>query len=64
VILERKLPAAVDAKCQLLDETYELMLDTGFYIQPWAREKGALEKPDAHPSPRISRAVLRDGLRV
>jgi hypothetical protein len=27
-------------------------------------EKGALESPDAHPSPKISRAVLRDGLKI
>jgi hypothetical protein len=40
------------------------MLETGYYVQPWALEKGALENPDAHPSPRISRAMLHDGLRI
>jgi uncharacterized protein len=64
VLLDQELPRPFDAKCQLLDDTYELMLETGYYIQPWALEKGALESPDNHPSPNISRAVLREGLRV
>jgi uncharacterized protein len=64
VILDQEMPRPFDAKCQLLDDTYELMLETGYYIQPWALEKGALESPDAHPSPKISRAVLRDGLKI
>ncbi len=64
VVLDQRMPRAFRAKCQLLDDTYELMLDTGYYIQPWALEKGALERPDAHPSPQISRAVLREGLKI
>ena len=64
VVLDQKMPRAYGAKCQLLDDTYELMLETGYYIQPWALEKGALESPGAHPSAQISRAVLRDGLRI
>ena len=64
VILDQKLPSPYTAKDPLLDDTYELMLETGYYIQPWPLEKGALESPDAHPSPQISRAVLRDGLRL
>jgi antitoxin ChpS len=64
VVLDQDMPRPFDAKCQLLDDTYELMLETGYYIQPWALERGALDDPDAHPSPSISRAVLRDGLIV
>jgi uncharacterized protein len=64
VILDQEMPRSYGAKRQLLDDTYELMLETGHYIQPWALEKGALERPDAHPSAQISRAVLRDGLRI
>ena len=64
VVLDRKMPRSYGAKRQLLEDTYELMLETGHYIQPWALEKGALERPDAHPSAQISRAVLRDGLRI
>lgn len=64
VVLDQEMPLPYDAKCELLDDTYDLMLETGYYIQPWALEAGALEKPDAHPSPRISRAVLRDGIPI
>jgi hypothetical protein len=44
VILDQELPQAYDAKCQLLDDTYDLMLETGYYVQPWALEKGAARK--------------------
>ena len=64
VILDQPMPDPYDAKLRVLDDTYELMLETGYYIQPWALEKGALEQPNAHPSPKISRAVLRDGIRL
>jgi predicted nucleotidyltransferase len=64
VVLDQEMPRPYGAKCLLLDDTYDLMLETGYYLQPWALEKGALESPDAHPSPQISRAVLRDGIKV
>ena len=64
VILDQKMPSPYAAKDLVLNDTYELMLETGYYIQPWPLEKGALESPDAHPSAQISRAVLRDGLRL
>ena len=64
VILDQTPPHPYEAKEEILDDTYELMLETGYYIQPWAIEVGALDNPNLHPSPNISRAVLRDGLRV
>jgi predicted nucleotidyltransferase len=64
VILDEALPDPYEAKCRILDDTYDLMLETGYYIQPWALEKGALEDPSSHASAQISRAVLRDGIRL
>lgn len=64
VVLNQAIPRPFQAKCELLDDTYPLMLETGYYVQPWPLEEGALERPDAHPSPEISRAVRREGRRV
>jgi predicted nucleotidyltransferase len=64
VILDQKLPQSFDVTRQILEDTYDLLMETGFYIQPWPLEKGSLDDPPAHPDPRISRAIQRDGIRV
>jgi predicted nucleotidyltransferase len=64
VILDQKLPRSFEVTEEILEETYDLLLETGFYIQPWPVEKGSLEDPPAHPHPRISRAIQRDGIRI
>lgn len=64
VILDQKLPRSFEVTRDIIDDTYDLLLETGFYIQPWALEKGSLEEPSAHPHPRISRALQRDGIRI
>jgi uncharacterized protein len=64
VILDQKLPHSFDVTREILEDTYDLLLETGYYIQPWPLEKGSLDDPPAHPDPRISRAILRDGIRI
>jgi predicted nucleotidyltransferase len=64
VILDQKLPRSFALNAEILEDTYDLMLETGFYIQPWPLEKGSLEDPPAHPHARISRAIQRDGIRI
>jgi uncharacterized protein len=64
VILDQKLPDSFDVSREILEDTYDLLLETGFYIQPWPLEKGSLDDPPAHPDPRISRAIQRDGIRI
>jgi antitoxin ChpS len=64
VILDQKLPQSFDVTRQILEDTYDLLMETGFYIQPWPFEKGSLDDPPAHPDPRISRALQRDGIRI
>ena len=64
VILDQKLPHSFEVNEQIIEDTYELMLETGFYIQPWPLESGSLDDPPAHPHPQISRAIQRDGIRV
>ena len=64
VILDQKLPPSFEVTREILEDTYDLLLERGFYIQPWALEKGSLQDPPAHPHPRISRAIQRDGIRI
>ena len=64
VVLDQEMPQPFDVTREILEETYDLLLDTGYYIQPWPLEKGSLDDPRSHPYPQISRAVLRDGARI
>jgi predicted nucleotidyltransferase len=64
VLLDRALPDSFEVTREILEDTYDLLLETGYYIQPWALEKGSLEDPPAHPHPRISRAIQREGIRI
>jgi antitoxin ChpS len=64
VILDQEMPRPFDTTREILEDTYDLLLETGYYIQPWPLEKGSLDDPVAHPYPRISRAVRREGIRI
>ena len=64
VILDQKLPPSFEVNEQIIEDTYDLMLETGYYIQPWPLEKGSLVDPPAHPHQQISRAIQRDGIRI
>jgi hypothetical protein len=64
VILDQKLPRSFKVIELILEDTYDLMLETGFYIQPWPLERGSLADPPAHPHPQISRAIQREGVRI
>jgi uncharacterized protein len=64
VVLDQKMPQPFDVTREILEDTYDLMLETGYYIQPWALEKGCLEDPTAEGCPRVSRSVRREGVRI
>ena len=65
VILKGRLPEdPFRVTREILEDTYDLLLETGYYIQPWPLEKGSLDNPLAHPYPRISRAVQREGIPI
>jgi antitoxin ChpS len=64
VLLDQAMPRPFDMTREILEDTYDLLLETGYYIQPWPLEKGSLDDPVAHPYPRISRAVRREGIRI
>ena len=63
MILDQKLPRSFAVHEEIIEITYDLMLESDFYIQPWPLERGSLDDPNAHPDPRISRAIQREGIR-
>ena len=64
MIVDQKLPHPFELTREILEDTYDLLMETGFHIQPWRLEKGSLVNPPAHPDPQISRAIQRDGIRI
>ena len=64
VVLDQKVPRSFALTREILEDTYDLLLETGFDIQPWPLERGSLEEPDAHPNPTVSRAVSREGIAI
>jgi predicted nucleotidyltransferase len=51
-------------KRRIIEETYPLLLETGFYIQPWPVTEGELDAPDTAANPGLIRNILREGLAV
>jgi hypothetical protein len=51
-------------KCEVIDATYDLFLDSGIIIQPWPLRENWLEEPQAPPYPLVILAILREGIRV
>jgi hypothetical protein len=51
-------------KCQVIDDTYPILLDTGLYIQPWPVEQRELDAPDKSSNPPLLRNIINDGIAV
>src|SRR5882762_9993105 len=49
-------------KRRVIEETYPLLLETGFYIQPWPVTEGELDAPDTAANPALIRNILREGV--
>jgi antitoxin ChpS len=65
VILKGRLPESpFGVTREILEDTYDLLLETGLDIQPWPLEEGSLDEPEAHPYATVSRAVRREGVAV
>lgn len=45
----------------VLEDTYELLLDTGLFIEPWVIEEAALGSPESGPNPALAHNIVKDG---
>ena len=53
-----------DTRYDVIEDSYDLLLARGLYIQPWTLPERALREPDRFPGAHLARAVLHDGVRV
>jgi predicted nucleotidyltransferase len=64
IVLEPPIGRPFAVKCEVIDATYDLFLDSGIIIQPWPLCEDWLDEPQASPYPHVVRAILREGIRV
>jgi uncharacterized protein len=64
VVLRGGIERPFAVKRQIIEDTYDLLLERGLYIQPWVLEEGSLEEPNCHRASHLSRAVRREGVAV
>src|SRR5262245_61010898 len=64
IVLKGPIERPYDIKCDVIDATYDLFLDSGIIIQPWPFQEDWLEAPQASPYPQVVRAAQREGIRL
>ena len=64
IVLEDLVGRPFALKCEVIDATYDLFLESGIIIQPWPLRESWLEQPEASPYPHVVRAVVREGIRL
>ncbi len=64
IILEPPIGRPFAVKCEVIDATYDLFLDSGIIVQPWPLCEAWLDEPEASPYPHLVRAILREGIDV
>jgi predicted nucleotidyltransferase len=62
IVLEPPVGRPFVAKCEVIDATYDLFLDSGIFIQPWPVSEDWLDEPETSPYPHIVRAIVREGI--
>jgi predicted nucleotidyltransferase len=64
VVLEGPIEHPLATKSEIIDDAYDIFLDTGIDIQPWSIDAASLHRPASHRNPRLIRAILRDGIEL
>jgi antitoxin ChpS len=62
VVLAGPIGKTFAIKSIIIDDTYDLFLDSGVLIQPWPLEESWLDDPALPPCPHIVTSVLREGI--
>lgn len=64
VFLREALDDPFDVEYEIIEDGYDLLLERGLYIQPWAFEAAVLTDPMRARLGGVQGSVLRDGVRV
>jgi len=62
VIMREPVEDRWDLTKSVLDDTYDILLDTGLYIEPRLLDEEALNAPDKSANPVLVQEILRDGV--
>lgn len=62
VVLAGPIGKILAIKSIIIDDTYDLFLDSGVLVQPWPLEESWLDDPALAPCPHIVTSVLREGI--
>lgn len=64
VFFSGPVPFPFELEERMIRDAYDLLLDTGLHIQPWAFDAASLKDPDSRRDPHLTRAVLEEGIRL
>jgi predicted nucleotidyltransferase len=62
VLLRGPRGKVIDTSLDLADIAFDVLLDTGIYIQPIPIWESEWEHPETHPNPRLLENIRREGL--
>jgi predicted nucleotidyltransferase len=62
IVLAAPIGKTFAIKSAIIDDTYDLFLESGILIQPWPLEEGWLDDPAPAPWPHIVASVRREGI--
>jgi predicted nucleotidyltransferase len=64
VVLASPIDSVVEEALAMADDAFDVLLEHDLHIQPMPIEDGSLERPEAHPTPHLTRRIAREGVRV
>jgi uncharacterized protein len=62
VLLRGTRHSFLDTKLEMVDIAYDVLLDTGLYIQPFPIWEDEWEHPEFHSNPRLLQNIEREGI--
>ena len=64
VFLKGALGDPFDVEREIVEDGYDLLLERGLYIQPWAFDAAVLGDPERARLPGLRDSVIREGVRL
>lgn len=62
VLLRGARCSSLDTKLEMVDIAYDVLLDTGIYIQPLPISENEWQHPETHSNPRLIQNIEREGI--
>jgi len=62
IILSSPIDDLVGEALAMADSAFDILLSYDLHIQPLPIEDGSLERPEAHPTPHLTRRIAAEGI--